>query len=123
MSFGEGETIEILEETNADWWKGRNSHGETGLFPANYVERIAAPAVSAPSRLVAPMPSEKPQHQVYGYAPPPPQSYAVQAPPPPAEIPAPQGPPKKPSKFGKLGSTVRLFHVDLSETIYLIPPI
>ncbi|KIJ52656.1 hypothetical protein M422DRAFT_43481 [Sphaerobolus stellatus SS14] len=113
LSFNEGETIEIIEEANEDWWKGRNPRGEVGLFPANYVEKIAAPG--PPARMVAPIPAAKPIQPSYGYAPPPPQSgYApvqFHAPPPPAPGPVsqapppPQAPPKK-HKFGKLGNTL-----------------
>jgi len=97
LSFSEGETIEIIEETNADWWKGKNSRGQIGLFPANYVEKVAA-APPAPGRMVAPIPSEK-----MGYSPAP-----YMAPPPPvvqADATAPPEQPKK-SRFGKLGNTV-----------------
>lgn len=37
LSFKEGDIIEIIEKTNADWWMGR-LNGREGLFPSNYVE-------------------------------------------------------------------------------------
>ncbi|KAJ6460356.1 SH3-domain-containing protein [Mycena vitilis] len=45
LSFNAGDTIEIVEETNSDWWTGRHN-GRQGLFPSNYVEK---PAPRAPS--------------------------------------------------------------------------
>ncbi|KAJ2926904.1 hypothetical protein H1R20_g10188, partial [Candolleomyces eurysporus] len=47
LSFKPGDTIEVITETNADWWLGRVS-GKEGLFPSAYVERMMAP--SPPSR-------------------------------------------------------------------------
>ncbi|KAG0258075.1 hypothetical protein DFQ27_004808 [Actinomortierella ambigua] len=38
ISFVEGETILEIEQVTDDWWQGVNHKGETGLFPANYVE-------------------------------------------------------------------------------------
>ncbi|XP_071795334.1 unconventional myosin-Ie-like [Asterias amurensis] len=39
LSFGPGETIEILTEEQSGWWRGRLGHRE-GLFPSNYIEKI-----------------------------------------------------------------------------------
>lgn len=39
LSFNEGDTIEILKEDQAGWWRGR-LRGKEGLFPANYIEKI-----------------------------------------------------------------------------------
>jgi len=35
-----GEIVEVLEKPQGDddWWRGRDSHGNVGLFPTNYVE-------------------------------------------------------------------------------------
>ncbi|BFZ53665.1 actin binding protein [Savitreella phatthalungensis] len=38
ISFAEGDTITHIEQLDEGWWQGRNSAGEEGLFPANYVE-------------------------------------------------------------------------------------
>ncbi|KAF9971519.1 hypothetical protein BGZ73_005525 [Actinomortierella ambigua] len=38
ISFVEGETIVDIEQVTDDWWQGVNHKGESGLFPANYVE-------------------------------------------------------------------------------------
>ncbi|KAF8484375.1 SH3 domain-containing protein [Gautieria morchelliformis] len=63
LSFMAGETIEILEETNADWWKGKNSRGQTGLFPSNYVEKVAPTSTGPPCSLAVawlhPFPARK----------------------------------------------------------------
>ncbi|KIK98698.1 hypothetical protein PAXRUDRAFT_823613 [Paxillus rubicundulus Ve08.2h10] len=40
LAFHAGEIIEIVAETNADWWTGRNTAGKQGLFPAIYVEKL-----------------------------------------------------------------------------------
>ncbi|KAF8072176.1 SH3 domain-containing protein [Lyophyllum atratum] len=40
LSFAAGDIIEIIEETNADWWTGK-AHGRQALFPSTYVEKIA----------------------------------------------------------------------------------
>lgn len=40
LSFSSGEVIEIVKEVNADWWEGR-VRGRQGLFPSNYVEKMA----------------------------------------------------------------------------------
>ncbi|MEJ1269870.1 myosin IE [Cricetulus griseus] len=39
LSFNVNEVIEILMEDDSGWWKGR-LHGQEGLFPGNYVEKI-----------------------------------------------------------------------------------
>jgi len=133
LSFSSGEIVEVIDETNADWWTGR-CRGRQGLFPSNHVEKLdgAAPAHAPP------MPTASPVYQP-AYAPPPqqympPQPYA--AGPPPAEKPAyrpfgavyagrdqpppqPQAIPanslglqqdagqeKKKSKYGRLGDTM-----------------
>lgn len=101
-----GDTIDIVEETNADWWTGRNK-GKQGLFPSNYVQKLPPEAPLQPY-------SEKygaPGYTSYGNQPPPPQmspgdnmpvvnSVGLQPD---------QGQDKKKSKFGKFGNTVRPF--------------
>ncbi|XP_006869067.1 PREDICTED: unconventional myosin-If [Chrysochloris asiatica] len=39
LSFNVNEVIDILLEDPSGWWKGR-LHGQEGLFPGNYVEKI-----------------------------------------------------------------------------------
>ncbi|KAI6107915.1 SH3-domain-containing protein [Pisolithus sp. B1] len=48
LSFAAGETIEIVSETNEDWWLGR-ARGREALFPANYVEKVAHDSKAAPT--------------------------------------------------------------------------
>lgn len=38
LELREGEYVTDIDMVDEDWWMGRNSRGETGLFPANYVE-------------------------------------------------------------------------------------
>ncbi|KAJ3536537.1 hypothetical protein NMY22_g6000 [Coprinellus aureogranulatus] len=42
LSFRVGDIIEIVQETNADWWVGR-VHGREGLVPSAYVEKLPVP--------------------------------------------------------------------------------
>ncbi|GAV30378.1 hypothetical protein PMKS-003889 [Pichia membranifaciens] len=53
IGFTEGEKIIDIEFVDEDWWQGTNSSGETGLFPASYVNLIevssSAPASSGPA--------------------------------------------------------------------------
>jgi hypothetical protein len=44
LTFGEGESIALLEENDSGWWKGRLERtGEEGLFPSNFVEEQGKP--------------------------------------------------------------------------------
>ncbi|KAI4522939.1 SH3-domain-containing protein [Schizophyllum commune Loenen D] len=113
LSFSEGDVIEIVEETNADWWTGR-ARGKQGLFPATYVEKITAPF--PPARSLPPAytgAKEKPVYKPFGgaaYNPPPSNA-------PPQQPAAPStnsvglqqdtaGQEQKKSKFGKYGNTM-----------------
>ncbi|KZS92367.1 hypothetical protein SISNIDRAFT_486408 [Sistotremastrum niveocremeum HHB9708] len=41
LTMSEGDIVEILEEVNQDWWRGRvTKTGREGLFPSNYVEKL-----------------------------------------------------------------------------------
>ncbi|KZT29963.1 SH3-domain-containing protein [Neolentinus lepideus HHB14362 ss-1] len=55
LSFRAGDIIEIISETNPDWWTGR-LNGRQGLFPANYVEKLDSASSPAPP----PFPSRSP---------------------------------------------------------------
>lgn len=46
LAFEAGDIIEVISETNADWWTGRNRSGKQGLFPSNYVERLPPRSLS-----------------------------------------------------------------------------
>ncbi|KAL5503902.1 hypothetical protein ACEPAH_7973 [Sanghuangporus vaninii] len=56
LSFRSGDIIEIVEETNADWWTGR-FNGKQGLLPSNHVEKVLSGPAPAPARtILAPPP-------------------------------------------------------------------
>lgn len=97
LSFSAGELIDIVEETNADWWKGKTAKGDIGLFPSSYVEKLSSAVV--PGRRMVPVPASKSAYDPLAVSvPPPDQSQEVE-----------QAPPKK-NKFGKYGDTVRHSH-------------
>ncbi|KLO08783.1 SH3-domain-containing protein [Schizopora paradoxa] len=52
LSFEVGDVIEIVEETNADWWTGK-INGRQGLFPTNHVEKITNAVPPTPSRTIS----------------------------------------------------------------------
>lgn len=126
LSFSAGEIVEIVDETNADWWTGK-CRGRQGLFPANYVELLDAARGPASPPPPAPTPS-MPVHTPSYYQPPPGppqygtptepekaamyhhQSYGPPAPPmqpaPPVQVVQQEQAPPKKNKFGKLGSTM-----------------
>ncbi|XP_014253297.1 cytoplasmic protein NCK1 isoform X2 [Cimex lectularius] len=43
LSFDKGDRLEIIDRPQADpeWYKARNSHGQTGLIPRNYVQELS----------------------------------------------------------------------------------
>ncbi|EIM90807.1 SH3-domain-containing protein [Stereum hirsutum FP-91666 SS1] len=130
LSFQAGDIIEIVTETNADWWTGKIG-GRQGLFPSNYVEKLDSSSVSAPPY---PPPSESrspsyssPEYNSYNnnnapvpyQGPPPPQQVqgynpymngpgagAVQQPPPQQVQVQQEQPPQKESKYGGLKQTL-----------------
>ena len=103
-----GDVIDIVEETNTDWWTGRNK-GRQGLFPSNYVQKLP------------PEPSMQPQQEkVYGapgytnygnHTPPQQPMNPVNNPPPVNSVglQPDDGQDRKKNKFGKFGNTVRPF--------------
>lgn len=124
--------MEIVDETNPDWWTGK-CRGKQGLFPSNHVEKIDSPITGspAPPPPMQPMPPMAPPVQTMyspppgpgGYAPnymddkqgyrsygspyPPPGPGPMQiAPAPPQPVVVQEAPPKK-NRFGGLGNTVR----------------
>lgn len=40
LELKEGEHVINIEMVDEDWWMGQNKHGESGLFPSNYVELV-----------------------------------------------------------------------------------
>lgn len=119
LSFSSGEIIEVIDETNSDWWTGK-CRGRQGLFPSNYVEKIdssapvgsPSPPMGMPMAPMAPMQmgpppssysspmSEKTVYQPYPGPVGPPVNAQPQI------IVQQQEPPKKHSRFGGLGNTV-----------------
>lgn len=43
LTFSKGDIIAVLESVYKDWWKGL-LRGQTGIFPLNYVEKLADPS-------------------------------------------------------------------------------
>ncbi|GLB40670.1 putative variant SH3 domain containing protein [Lyophyllum shimeji] len=88
LSFSAGDIIDIIEETNADWWLGK-VHGKQALFPSAYVEKISAPAPApapssavVPARTVPPAPAQtgKTPYRPFGAA-----HHGLDGPPPPGQ--------------------------------------
>ncbi|EJU02703.1 SH3-domain-containing protein [Dacryopinax primogenitus] len=133
LVFQEGDVIDIVEETNGDWWKGR-LNGREGLLPANYMTKLPPAPVRSPNppaytpdrTVYAPPPSEPKQYYPPTGNPPwaqqppqpswqqppqptwqqpPPQPSWQQQPPPPQPQPVQQDPPKQ-SRFGGLGQVM-----------------
>ncbi|KAK0462825.1 uncharacterized protein EV420DRAFT_1745427 [Desarmillaria tabescens] len=95
-SFAAGDIITVIEETNADWWLGEHN-GCRALFPANYVEKITAPAPAArtlPPVYIPPTGSRS--------VPPAPAPATTQK----KELQQDPGQDGKKSKFGKYGNTM-----------------
>lgn len=44
LTFRKGDIIAVLESVYKDWWKGQ-LRGQTGIFPLNYVEKLADPTI------------------------------------------------------------------------------
>ncbi|KAJ3030568.1 UNVERIFIED_CONTAM: hypothetical protein HDU68_008585 [Siphonaria sp. JEL0065] len=53
ISFAEGEIVSEIEKLDEGWWQGKNSKGQVGLFPFNYVDEIKA----TPAAVVPPAPA------------------------------------------------------------------
>ncbi|KDQ14338.1 hypothetical protein BOTBODRAFT_32805 [Botryobasidium botryosum FD-172 SS1] len=47
LPFKQGDVIDIIDESNPDWWTGR-LNGREGMFPSNHVEKVATPVRSPP---------------------------------------------------------------------------
>lgn len=39
LTFSTGDVIEVIDQSDEGWWRGR-FNGSEGLFPANYVEKL-----------------------------------------------------------------------------------
>ena len=102
LAMSVGDTIDVVEETNEDWWTGRNG-GKEGLFPSNYVEKLPPGKSSKPypEKYGAPGYSDHDSHphqQMPGDDAPAVNSVGLQPD---------EGQGKKKGKFGKFGGTVR----------------
>ncbi|KZT06113.1 SH3-domain-containing protein [Laetiporus sulphureus 93-53] len=124
LSFSAGEIVEIVDETNADWWTG-SCRGRQGLFPSNHVEKLDTSSMPMPPpmpQMMSPMPPMPPMQAPPSYVSAPPEkpvyrpfgavSQPMDQPPPPGAgvnsmglQQAPQQEHKK-SKFGRLGNTM-----------------
>ncbi|EJD06422.1 uncharacterized protein FOMMEDRAFT_138398 [Fomitiporia mediterranea MF3/22] len=66
LSFRAGDIIDIVSETNADWWTGRINNKQ-GLFPSNYVEKLpSASDNGSRSPIGAPIPVPEPMGGMFG---------------------------------------------------------
>ncbi|KZT29957.1 SH3-domain-containing protein [Neolentinus lepideus HHB14362 ss-1] len=110
LSFHPGDIIDILEETNDDWWLGR-VRGKEGLFPANHVAKVDTPPTPAASpRAVPPLPrdsTDKPAYRPFmaahhGADLPPPSSVGTNS----VGLQQDAKQEQKKSKFGKYGNTM-----------------
>lgn len=122
LSFRAGDIIEVVAETNADWWTGK-VNGKQGLFPSNYVEKmpssLSPPSYpplnegrgASPANPPVPYNTGSPVPYQPGYNGPPqgylpPQPYnpyggpSSQPPPPPVVVQQVPAQPAKPSRFG-----------------------
>lgn len=45
LSIRAGERLTVLKQEDSGWWSGTNDYGQTGWFPASYVELITAPSI------------------------------------------------------------------------------
>jgi len=104
LTMSPGDIIDIVEETNADWWTGRNK-GRQGLFPSNYIEKL--PQDSSP-QLYQEKSHIAPGYTGYGNNPPPQQmnpvdnTVAVNS----VGLQPDEGQDKKKGKYGKFGNTM-----------------
>lgn len=107
LTMSPGDIIDIVEETNADWWTGRNK-GRQGLFPSNYIEKL--PPDSSP-QLYQEKSHIAPGYTNYSNNPPPQQMNPVDntVPVNSVGLQPDEGQDKKKGKYGKFGNTVCSF--------------
>jgi len=82
LELVEGQYVTNIEMVDEDWWMGTNAKGESGLFPANYVELVEGEEEEETAPPPAPRPVPAAETQQSTPAPPP------QAPRPAAAAPA-----------------------------------
>ncbi|KAK5174392.1 actin binding protein [Saxophila tyrrhenica] len=56
LELRDGDRITNIDMVDEDWWMGQNPRGETGLFPANYVDIVAGSGGSGGGAAAAPPP-------------------------------------------------------------------
>lgn len=61
LELKEGEYVTNIEMVDEDWWMGQNPHGESGLFPSNYVELV--PDEEEAGGQAARQPEPEPEHE------------------------------------------------------------
>jgi len=115
LSFSAGDMIEIIEETNPDWWTGK-VNGRQALFPSSYVEKVASPApVAAPfATMPTPVAATRSASSAKPYRPFGAAHQSVNAPPPNVQPMVNNvglqadtaGQEQKKSKYGKYGNTM-----------------
>ncbi|TFK50037.1 SH3-domain-containing protein [Heliocybe sulcata] len=112
LVFHPGDIIDILEETNDDWWLGR-VRGKEGLFPSNHVAKVDTPPTPAVSpRAVPPVPAGRASTEKSAYKPFMAAHHGADLPPPSSgqtnSMGLQQDPKQeqKKSKFGKYGNTM-----------------
>jgi hypothetical protein len=106
LTISVGDVIDIVEETNPDWWTGRNK-GSQGLFPSTYVQKIPPePSLQHQQEKMYGAPG----YTNYGNQPPPQQPvYPINNPPVVNSVglQPDEGQDKKKKKYGQLKNTVR----------------
>lgn len=68
MSISKGEMLTVTKSDDSGWWSGVNASGDSGLFPANYVEKADGGISRSHSSLLRKS-SELPVLPGYGAAP------------------------------------------------------
>jgi drebrin-like protein len=74
LELRDGDRITNIDMVDDDWWMGQNPRGESGLFPANYVELLpksgadGGAAAAAPPPPMAPEPEPEPEPEPTGGA-------------------------------------------------------
>jgi len=69
IELKEGDYVTNIEMVDDDWWMGQNAIGETGLFPANYVELVEEEPHAAAAQHMAPHVDHHSTHEEAAAAP------------------------------------------------------
>ncbi|KAI8150062.1 SH3 domain-containing protein [Fennellomyces sp. T-0311] len=122
LSFQKGDTIQVLEHVNNDWWRG-SCNGRTGLFPSNYVTPKSAPVKTSPpppprATSTPGTPPVQEKSAPYGGYPPAPSSYST---PPPSYGAPPQAYP--PSSYSAPPPQQSSYAPPPVQQVYSAPPV